>query len=190
MKTSCQYFKTGIFLLFVSFFLFGCASFLGSRFYLGSPLPREDVAFLYVTEHCQLGSITKEGQKKMNFLMWSEINGEILPGNYMIELRYFSQGVYNNRTKSSGTTTKGDIVKLSLNANAGHVYYIKPGFPSPGRWSPVVIDIANDQDYAKILNRNPENVQKKIEQYFQGKRKPLQESEFHTRGGGVIKRWH
>jgi hypothetical protein len=54
----------------------------------------------------------------------------------------------------------------------------------------VVIDIANEKDYAKILDHDPKNVQKKIALYFQGKRKPLQESEFHTRGGGVIKRWH
>jgi hypothetical protein len=125
MKTSCQFFRISI-SIFV-FFLFGCASlFLGSRFYSGKTLPREDVAFLYLTGDCQLGSITKKGQKKMEFLMWSEARGEILPGNYVLELRYFNQGVYNSRTKSSGTTTKGDVIELPLNAKAGHVYYIKP----------------------------------------------------------------
>ena len=51
-------------------------------------------------------------------------------------------------------------------------------------------DVANDQEYAKILDRNPENVQKKVEQYFQGERKAVQESEFNTTGGGKIKLWH
>ena len=118
----------------------------------------------------------------MEFLMWSEARGEILPGNYALELRYFRKGTYSK--------SKGDVVSLSLNAIAGHVYYIKPEFPSPERWRPVVTDIANDQDYDKISDRNPKNVQKKIELYFQGERKPLQESEFHTSGGGVVKRWH
>jgi hypothetical protein len=181
-KMSLNYFKTSTLLLFISFILFGCSSFLGSRFYTGKPLQKEDVAFLYLTGDCQLGSITKEGQKKMEFLMWSETRGEILPGNYMIELRYFYKGTYN--------TSKGDIANLSLNAKAGHVYYVKPEFPSPGKWRPVVIDIANDQEYVKVLDRDPENVQKKVEQYFQGERNPVQESEFQTWGGGVIKRWH
>jgi hypothetical protein len=188
MKMSSQYFKISISIFLFS--LFGCASlFLGSRFYSGKALARADVAFLYLTGDCQLGSIKKEGQKKMEFLMWSETRGEILPGNYMLELRYFNQGVYNNRTKSSGTATKGDVIELPLNAKAGHVYYIKPEILS-GMWRPVVTDIANEKDYAKILDSDSQNVQKKIELYFQGKRKPLQESEFHTRGGGVIKRWH
>jgi hypothetical protein len=182
MKLSFHYLKTGAFLIFFLFFLFGCASFLGARFYIGNPFPREDVAFLYLTGDCQLGSVTKAGQKKMELLMWSEARGEILPGNYVIELRYFYKG--------TSITSKGDIANLSLNAKAGHVYYIKPEFPSPGKWRPVVIDIANDQDYAKISDHNPKNVQKKVEQYFQGERKPLQESEFHTRDGGVVKRWH
>ncbi|MCP3930556.1 MAG: hypothetical protein GY705_15815 [Bacteroidetes bacterium] len=142
----------------------------------------EDVAFLYLTGDCQLGSVTKEGQKKMEFLMWSEVRGEILPGNYVLELRYFRKGTYSK--------SKGDVVSLPLKAKAGHIYYIKPEFSSPETWRPVVIDIANDQDYAKILDSNPKNVQKKVELYFQGERKPLQESEFHTRGGGVVKRWH
>jgi len=183
MKTSCQYFKTSISILLFLFFLFGCASlFLGSRFYSGKALPRKDVAFLYLVGDCQLGSVTKEGQNKMEFLMWSEAKGEILPGNYVLELRYFRKGTYSK--------SKGDVVSLPLNAKAGHVYYIKPEFPSPETWHPAVIDIANDQEYAKILDCNPKNVQKKIELYFQGERKPLQESEFHTRGGGVVKRWH
>jgi ribosomal protein S18 acetylase RimI-like enzyme len=182
MKTSCQYIKPSIAILFL-FSLFGCASlFLGSRFYQGKAMPREDVAFLYLTGDCQLGSVTKEGHEKMEFLMWSEARGEILPGNYVLELRYFSKGTY--------TKTKGDVASMPLNAKAGHVYYIKPKFPSSDKWLPVVIDIANDQDYNKIQDSNPKNVQKKIELYFQGERKPMQESEFHTKGGGVVKRWH
>ena len=118
----------------------------------------------------------------MEFLMWSEARGEILPGSYLLELRYFRKGTYSK--------SKGDVVSLSLNVKAGHTYYIKPEFPSPETWRPAVIDIANDQDYDKILDGNQKEVQKKIELYFQGGRKPLQESEFHTRGGGVVKRWH
>lgn len=182
MKTSYQYYKKIICLLYFLFFLFGCSSFLGARFYSGNVLPREDVAFLYLTGDCQMGSATKEGQKKKEFLMWSETRGEILPGNYVLELRYFSKGTYSK--------SKGDIVNLSLNAKAGHVYYIRPEFPTPDTWRPVVIDIANNQDYTKILDSNPKNVQKKIEQYFKGERNPLQESEFQSRDGGVIKRWH
>lgn len=118
----------------------------------------------------------------MEFLMWSETRGEILPGKYVFELRYFQKGTYSK--------SKGDTVNLSLNAKAGHLYYIRPEFPSPDTWRPVVIDIASNQEYIKILDSNPKNVQNKVDHYFKGERKPLQESEFKTKGGGVIKRWH
>jgi len=182
MKINSHFFKTASCLIFFLFFLFSCASFLGSRFYSGESLPKMDVAFFYITGNCQLGSVTKEGQKKMEFLTWSEINGEILPGNYILELRYYSSGTYSS--------SKGESINLPLHAEAGHVYYIEAVRPLPDTWEPYVIDIADDEDYAKILNKNPKNVKEKIEKYFQGERKPLQESEFHTRGGGVIKRWH
>lgn len=182
MKSYFRSTTTTFCLIFFLFSLSGCASWLGARVYSGEPLPRRDVAFIYMADLCQVGGITREGQGKMNFLMWGSVNCEILPGNYILELRYYSSGTYS--------TEKGGTVNLPLSAEAGHVYYISAEHPSPHTWRPFIIDIVSNEDYARILDRNPKSVKEKVEEYFQGERIPMQKSEYQKMGGGVIKLWH
>ena len=169
------------FLLF-SFFISGCASFSGVRYYTGEMFPREKVAFIYLENHCQIGEITRQGEEKIKLLLWSATNGEILPGNYTLVVRYYSGGTYSK--------TIGNDTPISLTAKAGHVYYIKPEFLSPNRWQPVVIDIADDQDYAKITDKDPEFIKQQVEKYFQGERSPISPHEYKAQAGGTVKLWN
>ncbi len=180
MKTDYRLRFTGCF-IFLSFFLSGCASFSGLRYYTGEVFPREEVAFIYLARHCQIGEITRQGQEKIKLLCWSETNGEILPGSYTLVVRYYSGGTYSK--------TIGNDMPIAFTAKAGHVYYIKPEFLSSNRWQPVVIDIADDQDYSQIADRDPDAIKQRVEKYFQGDRSPISPHEYKTRTGGTVKLW-
>jgi hypothetical protein len=180
MKKRICYVGTNFCLLLFLFNLFGCAHSPGVRFYSGEALPQKQVAFIYLANKCQLGAVTREGHNRMELFAWNSIDGEIIPGNYILELRYFNSGTYSK--------VKGDTVNFPLRAEAGHVYYIAAEFGS-STWHPNVIDITSSEDYNKITNGNPKHVKDKIVKYFQGERVPLQETEVHFYGGGVRKMW-
>ena len=161
--------------------LAGCASSSGRRFYSSEPLPLKNVALILTKSNCHLDSVTQEGQTKMN--LWGEdrVLGELLPGTYVLDLRYQYQGDYSS--------ARGGIVPYRLQVRAGHFYYIYAEFPETNTWRPAVIDVARDEDYQQIANLNrlgwlgandedPEFIKKRVNKYFAGPRTPLKK-EYH-----------
>jgi hypothetical protein len=158
--------------------LAGCAAMVGGRrFYSGEPRPIRDIAILAVVDgNCRVDSITESGKPKKNLTGGGDdVLGELLPGNYAIDVRYVNQGVYS--------TIRGKSVMLSLHAEPGHVYFIYPEFPTTGGWHPSLIDIANDEDYNKLEGMGkPSNFKKSINVYISGERKEIQKV-FTTKDG-------
>lgn len=160
--------------------LVGCAT--GQRFYSSEPRLRKDVAVFVTGEACWVQSVTMEGQPKM--FLWDLGPGifrirELLPATYELELRYYSEGYkYSNKYSMRGGTAP-----YTLQATAGHVYYIYPEFPTPDTWRPAVLDIVSDEDYQKLANAkfDPEAFRKYINRYFAGPRIPLKKID----GSGV-----
>lgn len=155
--------------------LVDCAT--GLRFYSSELRSKKEVALIYAA--CSLDSITQEGQEKMDIINNSFIS-EVLPGKYVLELRYVHQGTYNNE--------HGGKVMYPLQTVAGHVYFIYPEFPALGIWRPAVIDIVRDEDYRKITYRNPEKVKKWVDNYLAGSRTIAKKEEVST-SKGVITIW-
>jgi hypothetical protein len=144
--------------------LAGCSSRGGLRFYPDEPRPQKDVALVFTHRHISLDSITREGQEKMD-LVGSSGASELLPGKYVLELRYSSQGTYRN---VHGGTAPG-----SLQAVAGHVYFIYPEFTSQNTWKPAAIDIASEADFQKAngaADVNAEDLKQWVMNYFAGPR--------------------
>lgn len=163
--------------------LAGCSSRGGLRFYPEEPRPQKEVALAFAHMHLNLDSITREGNEKMNLVGGGGGTSELLPGKYVLELRYTNQGTYRN--------VYGGTVRYSLQAVAGHVYYLYPEFSSQNTWSPAVVDIASEADYQKaniIPDVNPENLKKWVSNYYSGPRTSAQKEVHHT-NMGVITIW-
>jgi len=76
--------------------LVGCASSSGRRFYSSEPRPLKDVALIFTQSRCHLDGVTQEGQTKMNLWGNDHVLGELLPGTYLLDLRYQYQGDYSS----------------------------------------------------------------------------------------------
>lgn len=156
--------------------LAGCAA--GLRFYSDGPRPSKDVALVLVD--CRLDGITGEGRPKMDLVGNEGTLSELLPGDYVLDLRYVYQSAYLNR--------RGANVEYPLKAAAGHVYYVYPEFPTGSTWRPAVVDISSEEDYRKIPDRTPDSVKKMVARYFSGPRAVAKKEEIPT-NKGVITLW-
>ncbi len=154
----------------------GCATSSGRRFYSSEASPRQDVAVILTKANCHLDGVTPEGHTKMDLWGDDSVLGELLPGTYLLDLRYQYKGDYSSARSGN--------MSYNLYVSAGHLYYIYAEFPAPNTWRPAVIDIASDGDYQKVSNLNhngwlgssdedPEFVRKMVNRYFAGPRTPL-----------------
>jgi hypothetical protein len=163
--------------------LAGCSSRGGLRFYPDEPRSQKEVTLVFTHRHLHLDSITREGNEKMNLVGSGGEMSELIPGKYVLELRYSNQGTYRN--------VYGGTVLFSLQTVAGHVYYIYPEFSAQNTWSPAVVDIASEADYLKINGNadvNPEDIKKWVMNYYSGPRTSAQK-EVHPTSNGVITIW-
>lgn len=169
--TLTRLFKTAA-MLGLPLILSGCI--VGMRFYSSDPRPPKDVALIYAAA-CSLDAVTPEGRPKMNLVGTNGAISEVLPGKYVLDLRYVNQGAFS--------TSTGDTAPCVLQAEAGHVYYFYPEFPAPKVWRPAFVDVANDEDYKKIPRRDPATVKKWIAKYWASPRPAVKKEEIQTKDG-------
>jgi hypothetical protein len=164
-------------LLFLFLWLTGCAA-TGSRFYSGAPRQANHVAVFVLHRHCYMNTFTENGALQKKIQQMSFIY-EALPGNHALCVGYHYKGDY------SSSSSQG-CYNLKFDAKPGHVYYIYPSFPSPGQWKPLIVDFANEDDYAKFDNGvmaytdNGSDLKARVEKYLKGERRLLMQNEHGT----------
>ena len=187
MKSGQQLNRSIVCCLIVSLLgLAGCAT-SGRRFYSEEPRAIKDIAIVVATSPCRIDSIATVGKPKMNLSGDGYLLGELLPGNYVLEVRYYQEVVGYKSTEKSW----GKSVSLPLRAEPGHVYYIYPEVPTADVWRPSVIDIAHDEDYNKMegIGHSPSKFREMITNYVIGDRQVIQKVEFTTRDGEHLTLW-
>jgi hypothetical protein len=153
--------------LFSSLVLSGALS-AGDRFYPGEPLPPSQVALVMVGTNYRLDAVTLEGKPRADLV--GKDKAELLPGQHHVCVYYLT-----------GQQHSVGCVDVSLNAQAGHTYYIYGNFPAgTRRWDPVVVDFAREEDY--VAGKEGKRTQQRALKYFQGNRDPAKETAFRSRG--------
>jgi hypothetical protein len=182
MKPAAAPARAVVIVVTCSLLLLGCAS-SGRRFYAGDQRPLGEVAIFVTHDGVRVDGIAEAGAPRKNLVGESMI-GEVLPGAYLLDLRFTFSGTYSRATSQG--------VSLPLRAEPGHVYYIFQEFPTMATWRPVVVDIAGDADYGSIESAaaarridadSPSDVRKWVKHYLDGERVPLSKTEFATKDG-------
>ena len=148
--------------------------FAGDRFYAGEPLPPSQVALVMVGIDYRLDALTLEGKPRADLVGKDKV--ELLPGQHRVCVHY-----------QRGQQSSVGCVDVALNAQAGHTYYIYGSFPlGTGRWDPVVVDFAREEDY--ITGKDGKRTQQRALKHFQGDRSPAKETVFRS-GGQDLSIW-
>lgn len=151
------------------------------RFYSGPPLPKNDVALFYRVGGCSIWYLRDERGEEQKFISYLTELYELLPGQYIADIRYRDFDVGNQVI----WTTTGDDVRLKLNVQAGNIYIIYPefimGIPSIVKtWRPIIVNI-NDYNkeecvkYSRTMVRpiycpNKDQIRKRATKYLQSER--------------------
>jgi len=144
--------------------LIGCSPIImGSRFYSGDPLPRNEVFLVIDAQvYCELVSIRSTKEQDVKRLARGGWVLELLPGQYDLRINYEPPGC------------KESLINITLNGKRGHVYIIYPHITeSTGHqfWQPVVIDVASDEDFSRVQCEScvpADKLRKMVNEYFQG----------------------
>jgi hypothetical protein len=111
-----------------------------TRFYPGTPLARQEVAFVFATMGCDIDRIFDI--QETGVFRRETAGGELLPGYYELCVSYRSQNLQGTEmvtTSSEGCTT------VAATLAAGHVYAIAPRSHA-GLWRPELVDVTTDAD--------------------------------------------
>ena len=157
MKSKVQKTLRVTILFFITIVLSGC--FTGYRLYTGDPRPVNEVALYKTHEWCQCLTVEEEGKPAKMF--YSNPGGELLPGSYVFDCVY----AYTPRA-----ATGKDPIKVQINAQPGHLYYIYPEYPAPGIWKATVVDISRDEDFNKVPDKYRDDLRNWRNKYLEGNR--------------------
>ena len=179
MNLSARHNSSHVVLLFFMCCLTGCATGSGAhRFYSGPPLPKNEIALVYVaSSDCHIRDIRNETEKETRYLDLLRATSsmlDLLPGQYIIGITYSHTSTVSGY-ETRRTQTLGDKVRVKLNAEAGNVYIIYPSFDG-GKWRPINVNI-NDYDIKECKKYNKyegcpskEGISKRTNAYLQGER--------------------